>query len=119
MPTTKSVSRLEWQDADWARQLNCPVQNVPEYRKIMEENFLTSIESNKVSGEYSFVVYRYDTAPSGAQRLQLWLTGDKSFQEIEDALRDANNIIATLELTDFWAKVYGVPKQALQMLVIR
>ena len=118
MPEAKLVSRLDWNDEDWAKQLNCPVSKVPEYRKIMEDNFLTCIERDKVSGLYSFAMYRYDTAPSGAKRLQLMLTCNKNFSKAEDALHDANNIISTWELSDFWAKIYGVPKQAVQMLLI-
>ncbi len=112
-------SRLDWQDADWAKHLNCPVSKIPEYKKILDENFLTAIERDKQSGQYSFALYSYDVAPSGFTRLRLSATGNKSFTNLLDAVRDANNIISCWELSDFWAKAFDVPKQAVQMLLIR
>ena len=115
----KQKSRLDWTDMDWAVYFGCPVQEIPEYRKFLNENYLPAIEYNKTTGKYSFAMYRYDIAPSGHKRLRLWLTDDKhSFVKKEDALHDANNVISTLEFTDFWAKTYKVPKQVLQMLLM-
>ena len=112
-------SRLEWTDADWANYFGCPVQKIPEYKKFLDENYVPAIERNKTTGKYSFVMYKYDIAPSGQKRLQLWLTDDKhSFDTTTEALNNANNTISTLEFTDFWAKMYGVPKQVLQMMLI-
>lgn len=112
--------RSKWTDAFWAYYLGCPVQEIPEYRKFVDERFVPAIERNRETGKYSLVMYKYDIAPSGQKRLQLWLTDDKhSFDNTIDALHNANNTISTLEFTDFWAKMYEVPKQVLQMLLIR
>lgn len=112
-------SRLDWQDSDWATYLNCPVSKIPEYKKILDENFVTAIERDRQSGQYSFALYRYDVAPSGFKRLQLSKTSKKSFANLLDAVHDANNIISCWELSDFWAKAFNMPKQAVQMLLIR
>lgn len=112
--------RSKWTDIMWAYYLGCPVQKIPEYKKFLDENYVPAIERNKTTGKYSFVMYKYDIAPSGQKRLQLWLTDDKhSFDTTTEALNNANNTISTLEFTDFWAKTFDVPKQVLQMLLIR
>lgn len=113
-------SRLDWTDMDWANYLNCPVQKIPEYKKILDANFLTAIERDRETGKYSFVMYQYAIAPSGFKRLQLILSDDKhKFNNLTDAVRDANNVISTFEFTDFKAKMFDMPKKALQMLLIR
>ncbi len=113
-------SRLEWKNEDWANYLDCPVQKISEFKKILDENYVMAVERNAASKLYSFAVYRYDVAPSGAKRLQLLLTDDKhKFANIQDAMHDANNIISSLELNDYCAKALNVPKRAIQMMLIR
>lgn len=113
-------SRLEWTDENWANYLGCPVEKIPSIRNFLDKTYVTAVERNKITGQYSFAMYKYDTAPSGHNRLRLILSDDKrGFTNITDAVRDANNIISTLELTDFWADTLNIPKQALQMMLIR
>ena len=112
--------RLQWTDLDWANYLQCTVQEIPDIKDFLDKNYVMAVERNKMTGRYSFTMYKYHTAPSGNQSLQLLLSDDKhSFVNIMDAVRDANNIISTLELSDFWARALNVPKQALQMMLIR
>ncbi len=116
----KPKSRLEWTDLDWANYLCCSIQEIPSIRKFLDDNYVTAIERNKTTGRYSFAMYKYHTAPSGAKDLHLMLSDDKhSFSNLIDAMHDANNIISTLEFSDFWAKTLNVPKQSLQMMLIR
>lgn len=116
----RKESRLTWTDENWASYLDCPVKDIPSIRKFLDDNYVVAIERNKITGKYSFAMYRYDVAPSGVRRLQLFLSDDKhSSSDIKKAMHDANNIIATLELTDFWVKALNIPKRALQMLLIR
>jgi len=113
-------SRLDWDDTDWAKYLNCPETEIPEYRKWLENTFEPVVEVNKKNGLYRFAMYRYDIAPSGFKRFQLFLTGpEKEFKKATDAVCDANNLISSLEFTDFWAKMYEVPKKVLQMRLIK
>ena len=122
MPRTeyRQKSRLEWTDENWADYLGCPVKEIPSIREFLNETYVTAIERNKITGRYSFAMYKYDSAPSGHKRLQLMLSDDKhSFTNIIDAVRDANNVISTLELSDFWADALNVPKRALQMMLVR
>jgi hypothetical protein len=113
-------SRLTWTDEQWATYLNCPVASVKKYKQVLENNYVTAIEKNKKTNLYSFAVYKYDIAPSGAKRLQLLLSDDKhTFSDLTAALNNANNIISTMELSDYVASVLSVPKQAIQMLLIR
>ena len=112
--------RLKWTDTMWAAYFGCPVKKVPEYRNFVDENFVPTIERNIKTGEYSLAIHKFALTPSGCNRLQLWLTDDKhSFNNITDALHRANKTISALEFTDFSAKMYGVPKQVLQMMLIR
>jgi len=116
----KPKSRLNWNDLDWATYLDCPIQNIPEYKQVLDKNFVMAVERNRTTGRYSFAMYRYHTKPSGDQNLQLLLSDDKhSFPTIMDAVCDANNIISTMELNKFWAKTLDVPARAIQMLLIR
>ena len=89
-------------------------------KKFLDDNYVTVVEHNKTTGRYSFAMYKYHTVPSGAKGLHLMLSADKhSFSNMADAVCDANNIISTLEFTDFWAKTLNIPRQSLQMLLIR
>ena len=119
MIDTKQKSRLDWNDTDWAAYLGCSVQNVAKYRELLEKNYLTCVEQDKKSGLHAFALYKYDIAPSGTERLRLMLSSKRRFNNVSDAVKDANNIISTLELSDFWAGEFNVPKQAVQMLLIR
>jgi hypothetical protein len=112
--------RQTWTNLDWATYLCCPVKEISSIKKFLDDTFVMSIARHKNTGLYCFAMYKYDFAPSGATRLQLINSGKKSFQNVMDALRDANeNIISQMEFTDFWAKAYNVPKRALQMMLIR
>lgn len=119
MTENRLKSRLDWQDVDWAKHFGCSVQQVDQYRKIVDDNFLFVIERKRISQKYSLAVYRYDIAPSGAKRLQLMISSKKEFEDLNSALWDANNIISCLELNDFCANALNIPKQAIQMALIR
>ena len=122
MSLVKPKSRIEWTLLDWANYLGCPVHEIPSIRKFLENNYVTAIVRNRGTGRYSFAMYRYHTAPSGAKDLHLMLSADDekhTFTNQVDAIREANNIISTLELNDFWAKTLNVPQRSLQMLLIR
>lgn len=105
----------------WANRIGCPIEKVAAYKKIVFEQFDTGIAKDKETGKYFFVMYRYEYTPSGFKRPLLMYSGKKQFDSLRDARRDANkNIISKPNfcLTDFWAKQYGVPAKALQMLLI-
>ena len=113
-------SRQDWNDTDWANYLQIPVSEVKKCRALLDDMFVMAVERNKITQQYSFAMYRYDIAPSGVKRLQLAATDDKhSFADIKDAVVNANNIIACMELTPYWAKTLNMPAQAIQMLTIR
>jgi len=114
--------RLEWTNLEWANHLECPIQEISSIRKFLNDNYVMAIERNRKTGRYSFAMYIYHNAPSGAKDLHLMLSADDekhTFVNPMDALRDANNIISSLEFSDFWAKTLNVPKRALQMMLIR
>ena len=119
MTDIKQKSRTEWNDKDWATYLGCPVAKVADYRNILDRNYVMSIQRDSRTQQYYFAMYRYDITPSGTKRLQLKYSSKKQFTTTQDALTDANNIISTIELTDFWAKTFKVPNRAIQMLLIR
>ena len=113
-------SRLNWTDTDWAKHLNCHVSKIPEYRKALNEMFLVTIEQNRLDGLYYFTMYRYHVSLAGTKSLQLFLTKDApGFKTIQDAIDDGNKAISTLEFSDYWAKLYKMPKRVLQMMLIR
>lgn len=113
-------NRMEWNDKDWAKHLNCHVSKIPEYRKALTEMFLPVIEQNRLDGLYYFAMYRYHISMAGTKSLQLFLTKDApGFKTKQEAIDDGNKVISTLEFTDFWAKIYEMPKKVLQMMLIK
>jgi hypothetical protein len=62
---------------------------------------------------------KLDCAPSGAERVRLFLTSDKEFETLERATKYANQeILPRLMLTPFYAHALNVPMRAIQMLHI-
>ena len=122
MKITVNNNRGNWRDVDWASYLGCPVEKVPEYRKIVFEEFETGIAQNTQTGKYFFEMYRYEITPSGFKRPLLMYSGNKEFVSEAEAIKDANeNIISNpnFHLNDFWAKQMGIPAKAIQMLLIK
>jgi len=114
-----SEIRLNWNDKDWAKYLGCPVKKIPEFKKLLDENFLIGIERNAKTGRYSLAVHRYDIRPDGDKRLRLLISSNKTYDNVSDAVHMANEAISSFELSDFWAGAFGMPKQAIQMMLIR
>ena len=112
-------NRLNWKDPDWAAYLGCPVDCIPRYRQILDNNFLPAIEREQKSGLYSLVMYRYDMSPSGTKRLCLLFSGKQHFVDAVDALRNANTVISNMKLMAMTAKTLQVPATAIQMMLIR
>lgn len=105
----------------WANRIGCPIEKVAEYEKIVFKEFDAGIARDKETGKYFFEMYRYEYLPSGWKRPLLMVRGNKKFDSLREARRDANkNIISKPEfrLTDFWAKVYDIHPKAIQMLII-
>ena len=112
----RESSRLSWTDENWANYLDCPVRNIPDIKTILANNYVMAIERNKMTKQYCFRVYKINKN----NKLQLVWSDDKhGFANVIDAVNDANNIIATLELSDSAARALNIPKRALQMMVIR
>ena len=118
----KPKPRLTWNNLDWATYLGCPIQEIESIKAFLDDNYVMAIERHRATGRYSFAMYRWHIAPSGAKDLHLMLSADDEKHMSAnpvDAIREANNVISTLELSDFWAKALNVPKRALQMMLIR
>ena len=111
--------QLKWTEEQWAAHLGCTVQRVPYIRNIIRANFFPGIGQNKENGRFSFYMTKMDYAPSGAERVQLFLTSDKEFESSERATKYANQeILPRLMLTPFRAHALKVPMRAIQMLHI-
>lgn len=114
-----SKSRFDWTDRDWAIYLGCPVHKVSEFKRVLDDNFIPTIERDKKTGKYFFSMYRYYIAPSGHEELKLLMSADQQFGKLNDALCDANNIISTLELGVHLAEELNIPDRAIQMMLMR
>ena len=95
------INRENWSDKEWATYLNCPVEKIAEYRKILNDNFVFGLEQNKETKHYSFVAYKYHIHPSGHKSMLLWLTDDvHTFKTKAQAVNHANTkIISKLEFS--------------------
>ena len=94
----------------WAIDNGCSVHKAIIYRNRLKRYLIT----------FRFAMYKWDTAPSGFRRLQLVLTDDRHCCYTEnEAIEYANTyILPKIQLNDYWAKVYNVPANALQLLHI-
>lgn len=111
--------QLKWTDEQWAAHLGCTVQRVPDIRNVIRANFFPGIGQNKENGKFSFYMTKMDYAPSGAERVQMFLKSDKEFDSPERATKHANwTLLPHLTLTPFCAHALNVPVRALHMLHI-
>ena len=111
--------QLNWTDEQWAAHLGCVVRRIPCIRKIICANFFPGIGQNQENGKFSFYMTKKYYAPSGAERVKLFLTSNKEFDSSESAIKYANQeILPCLKLTPFRAHAMNVPEGALQMLHI-
>ena len=122
MANTVVINRENWRDVDWAKYLNCPVDKIAEYRKILSQEYDTGIAKVFATGKYRFEFYRYETLPDGIKRPLLQYSSKEEFNNFEEARKYANEKIISADyfyLKDFWAKILGVPAKAIQMLLIK
>lgn len=112
--------QLSWSDGQWAIYLDCPIQEIPSIRKFMTRNFFPLIERDVITGKYNFVMTRISTSMAGTKRIMPMVSDKETFLTYAEARKHANEvIIPKLELTNFWASAYYVPRRALQMLHIK
>ena len=116
----------------WAADNGCNVHKAIIYRNRLKQYLIPGIlreerEINNSSNPmdrylttFKFAMHKWDTAPSGFKRLQLALTDDWHCCYTEnEAIEYANTyILPKIQLNDYWAKVYNVPANALQLLRI-
>ena len=116
----------------WAIDNGCSVHKAIIYRNRLKRYFIPGIlrEEHEINNSpnpmdrylitFRFAMYKWDTAPSGFRRLQLALTDDRHCCYTEnEAIEYANTyILPKIQLNDYWAKVYNVPANALQLLHI-
>jgi len=114
-------NRLKWTDADWAKYLNCSVENIKEYKKILSKNIIMSIKALGPDYRmYEFQIWKLVVGPKGRKIKQpvffdFW---HQSLNRTEVA-DNANTIISSLKLKDEVAAKLNVPKAAVQMMLIR
>lgn len=114
------LSRIGWTDEQWAMHLGINVKNIPLIRNIVTENYSAAIVQDKKTSKRMVAIYRYEISPSGFRRPILLATSKKDFDKPQDAIEYANGqFLPGLELTEYWARSFGVPARALQMLSIK
>jgi len=100
--------------------LGMDIRNVPMIRKIITENYSATIVKNKKTSKLTIGIYKYEITPSGFKRPFLLVTAKQDFEKTQDAVKYANEqFLPGLELTEYWAKSFGVPSRALQMLCVK
>ena len=110
-------NRLKWTDMNWATYLGCSVQQVQEYKQILNEHFIPLIKRDNKTKKYSFEMYRYDT--TGRKKPHLEISDKRQFNNIAEATDNANSLISCMELKESWANNFNMPKRAIQMMLIR
>ena len=111
--------QLKWTDKQWAEHLKCSAQDVPKFKKYLEENFWLGLWQEKGNAlKYAEIQMRHDT-PSGNVRYIPMVTSQAFDMSLNDLIDYTNHtFIPSLELTPMAAKQHGVPPKILQMLHI-
>ncbi len=113
------LDRLEWTDADWANYLNCSVEKINEYKKILSSHIVMEIKEIRTNF-YEFQIYRLVMGPKGRKRKTLvgvdWVHQSRDRAEV---VNNANTVISSLTLKDEIAAKFNVPNAAVQMMLIR
>lgn len=117
--TYRKNSRSLWTPENWADYFGWPVEQVLAYKAIVDSTFVPSIEPDTKTGKYSLNIKYFDVNSNGKNCLEPFVCGTSRHGGLLDALQDARNIIATLELSEFLAKKFGIHPKAIQMMVIR
>ena len=112
--------QLNWTDKQWAIHLNCPVQDVPKFKRYLEQNFWLGIwQERDTKLKYAEIQVRHDT-PSGNVRYVPIVTSRAFNISLADMVEYTNNeFIPSLELNPTVAYLRGVPPKILQMLHIK
>jgi hypothetical protein len=112
-------NRLKWTDMNWATYLGCSVQQVQEYKKILNEYFIPLIKRDNKTKKYSFEMYRYDATSAGRKKSHLEIRDPRPFNNMAEAIDNANSLISCMELKESWANTFNMPKRAIQMMLVR
>jgi len=114
------ASCINWTDQQWAMHFGMSVKNIPMIRRFVTEHYTATIVKHKETSKYFVAVYKYDISPSGFKRPILMVTSKEGFDKSDEAVTYANEqFLPGLRLTEFWAKAFGVPEKALQMLFVK
>ena len=111
--------QLKWTDKDWAMHLGCVVQDVPKFKRYLEQNFWLGIwQERDTNLKYAEIQMRHDT-PSGNVRYIPMVTSRAFDMPLDQIVQYTNNtFIPSLELKPVVAEFRGVPSKILQMLHI-
>lgn len=112
--------QLNWDDIQWAAHLGCAVQDVPKFKKTLEDNFWLALWQERETGlKYAEIQRRHDT-PSGCIRYVPFVTSKAFDVSLEDMVEYTNNkFLPSLVLKPVVAEMFGVPRKILQMLHIQ
>ncbi len=114
------LDRLEWTDMDWANYLNCSIEKINEYKKILSANIVMEIKQISSYPMYEFQIYRRVTGQKGRKRkTPVFFDWSHQSHDRTEVVNNANIIISSLTLKDEIATKFNVPKAAVQMMLIR
>lgn len=106
--------RLYWTDENWAKYLRCPIKDVEEWRNILNANYDVCVELCKNDNMYHLRIYYK------GQGLRLIAFSSQGFYSEQSAIMNANEtIIPILSLNPLMSQKLGVPREALQMVLIK
>ena len=111
--------QLNWTDKQWAEHLKCSANDIPKFKKYLEENFWLGLwQENATNLKYAEIQIRHDT-PSGNIRYVPMVLSCAYDLPLNDFIQYTNNeFIPSLVLKPLVAKQRGVPPKILQMLHI-
>ncbi len=112
--------RLLWNDLDWATYLDCPVQKIPEYKRILSENFVVRIHLCSANNRYIFELFQKVMGPKGRKQMR-YVYSDWYYQFCDRAqeIQVANEYISNMVFRDEVATKLNLPKKSFQMMLIR
>ncbi len=105
-------NRLHWTDVDWAQHLGCPEKMVGKIRHTINTKYSANIAQDPKTNWYRVTVKYLDKG----RTITVAVSGN-SFESWDSCWNYAyHDFIPSLELNRAKAKLFAVPRRAIQML---
>ena len=113
-------NRINWSEPQWANHLGTTVQELPQIRRCISDNYGIEIARNSETGKYVGRIIEYQRSLHDFFTLtKVVSTAPKEFAESEKAIEyTKNEFLANLVIPGFRFKGGNLPAGAFQLLAV-